>query len=106
MRTRSAPLEPCIPSARSFLNGLVCLSLLMGLSIINLTEFALLGEKIGFSQAASINALAGPSGGVFGGLLGGLLEHWVAPQHLFLAFIPLFVLLVLTRPAEQGTSNA
>jgi MFS family permease len=76
------------------------------LQIINLTEFALLGEKIGFSQAASINALAGPSGGVFGGLLGGLLEHWVAPQHLFLAFIPLFVLLVLTRPAEQATSNA
>lgn len=76
------------------------------LQIINLTEFALLGEKFGFSQAASINALAGPSGGVFGGLLGGLLEHWIAPQHLFLAFIPLFVLLVLTRPAEQATSNA
>lgn len=75
------------------------------LQIINLTEFALLGESIGFSQAASINALAGPSGGVFGGLLGGLLEHWIAPQLLFLAFIPLFLLLLLTRfikPTELG----
>ncbi|WP_431113216.1 MFS transporter [Variovorax paradoxus] len=33
------------------------------LQIINLNGFALLGETIGFSQAASINALAGPSGG-------------------------------------------
>lgn len=73
------------------------------LQIINLTEFAVLGEKIGFSQAASINALAGPSGGVFGGLLGGLLEHWIAPQPLFLAFIPLFVLLVLMRPSRPAT---
>ena len=71
------------------------------LQIINLTEFALLGETIGFSQAASINALAGPSGGVFGGLLGGLLAHWIAPQALFLAFIPLFVLLALSRGGKR-----
>jgi hypothetical protein len=32
------------------------------LQIINLTAFAALGETIGFSQAASINALAGLSG--------------------------------------------
>lgn len=71
------------------------------LQIINLTEFAVLGETIGFSRAASINALAGPSGGVFGGLLGGLLEDWIAPQSLFLAFIPLFLLLALTRSSRR-----
>jgi hypothetical protein len=71
------------------------------LQIINLTDFALLGETIGFSQAASINALAGPCGGVFGGLLGGLVEHWIAPQPLFLAFIPLFAFLALARPGKQ-----
>ncbi|MNT85532.1 hypothetical protein D3C72_2257090 [compost metagenome] len=73
------------------------------LQIINLTDFAVLGETIGFSQAASINALAGPSGGVFGGLLGGLMEHWIAPQPLFLAFVPLFAFLVLTKPGKQTT---
>ncbi|ATB37898.1 hypothetical protein CYFUS_003323 [Cystobacter fuscus] len=75
------------------------------LQIINLTAFAALGETIGFSQAASINALAGPSGGVFGGLLGGLLEHWVAPQALFLAFLPLFMLLALTRQDKPATAG-
>lgn len=73
------------------------------LQIINLTAFAALGETIGFSQAASINALSGPSGGVFGGLLGGLLAPWIAPQPLFLAFIPLFLLLSLAR---QHTSSS
>jgi len=65
------------------------------LQIINLTQFAQLGEKIGFSRAASINALSGPSGGVFGGLLGGILEAWISPQHLFLTFVPLIVVLAL-----------
>ena len=79
-------------------NGIYVCAAMLGcglglLQIINLTEFALLGETIGFSQAASINALSGPGGGVFGGLLGGLLESWIAPQPVFLAFIPLFVLL-------------
>jgi hypothetical protein len=76
------------------------------LQIINLTAFAALGETIGFSQAASINALAGPSGGVFGGLIGGLLEPWVAPQTLFLAFIPLFVVLSLTRQHTPPSANS
>ncbi|HRL20626.1 MAG TPA: hypothetical protein PLG97_08525 [Alcaligenes sp.] len=58
------------------------------LQIINLTDFADLGRSIGFSQAASINALAGPGGGILGGLLGGLLEPWIAPQTLFLFFLP------------------
>jgi MFS family permease len=66
------------------------------LQIINLTAFAVLGEQIGFSQAASINALAGPCGGVFGGLVGGLVEPWISPQALFMAFVPLFAMLAMT----------
>jgi MFS family permease len=75
------------------------------LQIINLTEFVVLGEQIGFSRAASINALAGPCGGVFGGLLGGLFEPWVSPQALFVAFIPLFALLGLSsaKLPRQGS---
>lgn len=65
------------------------------LQIINLRQFARLGERIGFSRAASINALSGPTGGVFGGLLGGVLDPWILPQHLFLLFIPLIAALVL-----------
>jgi MFS family permease len=72
------------------------------LQIINLTQFALLGETIGFSRAASINALSGPSGGVFGGLLGGLVEHWIGPQQLFLAFVPLFALLAFAQPSRRS----
>ncbi|MCW5259245.1 hypothetical protein D5045_02775 [Verminephrobacter eiseniae] len=62
-----------------------------------------MGETIGFSQAASINALSGPSGGVFGGLLGGLLENWIAPQSLFLVFVPLFALLAIVRLRDHAT---
>ncbi|MFM9925687.1 MFS transporter [Variovorax sp. H27-G14] len=114
------------PRASRILGGLLVVSALIGLAvsrataetcifaavlgsglgllqIINLTEFAILGETIGFSQAATINALAGPCGGLFGGLLGGLLEHWIAPQSLFLAFIPLFILLILIRPGKKTT---
>lgn len=75
------------------------------LQIINLTAFATLGEKIGFSQAASINALAGPCGGVFGGLVGGLVEPWISPQLLFGAFIPLFAVLARTQ-ARPDTRDA
>lgn len=67
------------------------------LQILNLGAFARLGQRIGFSQAASINALSGPSGGVFGGLLGGLLEQFITPQSLFLAFVPVIAVLVLTH---------
>lgn len=68
------------------------------LQLLNLSAFGRLGEAIGFSQAASINALSGPSGGVLGGLLGGLLEPWISPQLVFLVFIPLFALLALKPP--------
>jgi MFS family permease len=73
------------------------------LQILNLGAFARLGQSIGFSQAAAINALSGPSGGVFGGLLGGLLEQLVPPQTLFLAFVPVFAFLAWThaRPTER-----
>lgn len=67
------------------------------LQILNLGAFARLGQRIGFSQSASINALSGPSGGIFGGLLGGLLEPFIAPQPLFLAFVPVIAILAFTR---------
>lgn len=70
------------------------------LQTLNLAAFANLGERIGFSRAAAINALSGPCGGAVGGLLGGLAEPWVKPQSLFLAFVPLFGLLAFTRQGE------
>lgn len=78
------------------------------LQTLNLAAFANLGERIGFSRAAAINALSGPCGGALGGLLGGLAEPWVKPQSLFLAFIPWFGLLALTRlgePVAEATSR-
>lgn len=71
------------------------------LQVLNLGAFARLGRHIGFSQAASINALSGPSGGVFGGLLGGLLEQYVAPQRLFLAFVPMVAFLAFAHTRAE-----
>ena len=72
----------------------------LGLGILqamNLMQFARLGARIGYSQAASINALSGPSGGVVGGALGGVFEYWMSPQMVFFIFIPLFLILAFWR---------
>jgi predicted MFS family arabinose efflux permease len=72
------------------------------LQAMNLMQFARLGARIGYSQAASINALSGPSGGVVGGALGGVFDNWMPPQLVFFIFIPLFLILAFWREKDKG----
>jgi MFS family permease len=71
------------------------------LQIINLTQFARLGARIGYHRAASINALSGPSGGIVGGALGGIFESWMSPQTTFCIFLPLFLILILAFRSNE-----
>jgi MFS family permease len=53
------------------------------IQIATLTRYAQIGSRTGHGKASGLNALAGPSGGVFGSIVGGSLGRWVGPQQVF-----------------------
>lgn len=63
------------------------LSLGLGLGTIQiatLTRYAQIGARKGHGKASGLNALAGPSGGVFGTSIGGMLGKWLGLDSVFL----------------------
>ena len=53
------------------------------IQIATLTRYAQIGARTGHGKASGLNALAGPSGGVFGNIVGGLLGRWLGQQMVF-----------------------
>ena len=53
------------------------------IQIATLTRYAHIGSRTGHGKASGLNALAGPSGGVFGSIVGGSLGRWVGQQQVF-----------------------
>ncbi|VVO27039.1 MFS transporter [Pseudomonas fluorescens] len=76
--------------------GAIGLGLSLGLlQIVTLFTYAQCGVRLGHGRVAGVAALVGPAGSLSGCLIGGLLGEVFALQHLFMLFIPLFVLLAL-----------
>lgn len=72
------------------------------LQIQTLTQFALLGQRVGLGRVAGFQAMAGPAGALVGGLLGSFPGQWLGQQAVFLLFIPLCALLAWSGRREQG----
>lgn len=72
------------------------------LQIQTLTQFALLGQRVGLGRVAGFQAMAGPAGALAGGLLGSFPGQWLGQQAVFLLFIPLCALLAWSGRREQG----
>lgn len=53
------------------------------IQIATLTRYAQIGSRTGHGKASGLNALAGPSGGVFGSIVGSSLGRWVGLQQVF-----------------------
>jgi MFS family permease len=70
------------------------------IQIATLTRYAQIGARTGHGKASGLNALAGPSGGVFGSLAGGLLGRWLGQQHVFSVIAVGFALAALSLGTE------
>jgi MFS family permease len=70
------------------------------IQIATLSRYAQLGARSGHGRASGLNALAGPSGGVFGSLLGGALGRWLGPQHVFVVIAAGFAFAALPLGRE------
>jgi MFS family permease len=73
--------------------GSLALGLGLGtIQIATLTRYAQIGARNGHGKASGLNALAGPSGGVFGTSIGGVLGNWLGLGNVFLLIGAGFVL--------------
>jgi predicted MFS family arabinose efflux permease len=76
--------------------GALSLGLGLGtIQIATLTRYAQIGARNGHGKASGLNALAGPSGGVFGTSVGGVLGRWLGLDSVFLLLGAGFVLAAL-----------
>ncbi|CAN91573.1 MULTISPECIES: MFS transporter [Sorangium] len=73
------------------------------LQIANLTRIARIGARAGRGKVAGLQALVGPSGGLFGSAVGGLLGRSLGLQTMFLLLSVFFGLLLA---AARRTSSA
>lgn len=76
--------------------GLWVGSALLGLSlgflhVVNISEFALIGKRLGQGKIAGINGFVGPLGGLIGSLWGGVVGAVISLQWCFLGFLVLIV---------------
>jgi MFS family permease len=76
------------------------------LQIANLTRLARIGARAGRGKVAGLQALVGPSGGLFGSAVGGLLGRSLGLQSMFLVLSVLFGLLLAVARRTPGAVAA
>ncbi|WP_437985017.1 MFS transporter [Sorangium sp. So ce117] len=77
------------------------------LQIANLTRIARIGARAGRGKVAGLQALVGPSGGLFGSAVGGLLGRSLGLQTMFLLLSVFFgVLLAVARRTSLAATAA
>lgn len=77
------------------------------LQIANLTRIARIGARAGRGKVAGLQALVGPSGGLFGSAVGGLVGRSLGLQSMFLLLSVFFgVLLVVARRTSLAAAAA
>lgn len=77
------------------------------LQIANLTRIARIGARAGPGKVAGLQALVGPSGGLFGSAVGGLVGRSLGLQSMFLLLSVFFgVLLVVARRTSLAAAAA
>ncbi|WP_438042339.1 MFS transporter [Sorangium sp. So ce128] len=77
------------------------------LQIANLTRIARIGARAGRGKVAGLQALVGPSGGLFGSTVGGLLGRSLGLQTMFLLLSVFFgLLLAVARRTSSAAAAA
>ncbi|WP_437533983.1 MFS transporter [Sorangium sp. So ce726] len=77
------------------------------LQIANLTRIARIGARAGRGKVAGLQALVGPSGGLFGSTVGGLVGRSLGLQSMFLLLSVFFgVLLAVARRTSSAAAAA
>jgi len=76
------------------------------IQIATLTRYAQIGARTGHGKASGLNALAGPSGGVFGSVVGGALARWLGQQQVFAVIAVGFAVAALSLGLELRRQRA
>jgi MFS family permease len=86
--------------------GSLTLGLGLGtIQIATLTQYAQIGARTGHGKASGLNALAGPSGGLFGSLAGGVLGKWLGLPNVFSIVSAGFALAALALAFRQSSAR-